>query len=405
MSVLRRRRVLALLGSGGLTHRVAGGGSAWRLRALVADEPLRRIRAGGPSAWLGLGISGALWALSAAGASPRQLVRGLHAESALATGHDRIAARTAQGELWVWEDGRATTSRRAGLAVHAGLLILPLAVIAVVADGSSHRVVRFEPDAANAWREVARSTESVLADARPLLADLDGRGDGGHIVVFAGADSSRYDHGVLGDAVEATRLVWLERHRLDVLSELTLPAPFVFEDIAPRPVAWARGAGLLTMRSGRSGTQLVLLAADPARADRLRVAALGDSVGGRHRWLAPTTDGRRILAVHTPHIGGVLHEYRHDGERLTSRRLSGDVSTHRIGSRETDLAVWRGSLLVVPSQDGRRLRVLDAAVNWLEQVSIDLPARVVMTSAAPAERAFAVLLEDGQMFVVEKKTA
>ena len=84
---------------------------------------------------------------------------------------------------------------------------------------------------------VARSQEALLPDARPLQADLDGRGDGGHIVVLASPDAQRYRHGVLGDAVEATRVLWLERHGLSVLRALTLPAPHVFEDIAPRPVA------------------------------------------------------------------------------------------------------------------------------------------------------------------------
>ncbi len=153
----------------------------------------------------------------------------------------------------------ARISPSASLSVHAGLLILPLAVLAVVtasarpADLLGHRLARFEPDPAGRWREVARSTDAVLPDARPVQVDLDGRGDGGHIAVLAGPDGSRYDHGVLGDAVEATRVLWLERHGLEALRELSLPPPHVFEDIAPRPVvlpAAQGGRGLLTVRSG-----------------------------------------------------------------------------------------------------------------------------------------------------------
>ena len=125
----------------------------------------------------------------------------------------------------------------------AALTVLPLAVIAVSANG--HHLIRLEPDGrrssgdGSAWAEVARSAQPVLPDARPVLADLEGRGDGGHVAVLAGPDGRRYRHGVLGDAIEATRMLWLERHSLQLLRELVLPAPHVMEDIAPRPVAMA----------------------------------------------------------------------------------------------------------------------------------------------------------------------
>ncbi len=377
---------------------------------------MQQLHAGGPSGLLGTGPSGTLWALSLNGQAPRRLADRIDPATPIATGHGRIAARTADGGLWVWEEtgggGGARTSppsRSANLSAHAGLLILPLAVLAVVtasarpADPLGHRLARFEPDPDGRWREVARSTDAVLPDARPVQVDLHGRGDGGHIAVLAGPDGSRYDHGVLGDAIEATRVLWLERHGLDVLRELSLPAPHVFEDIAPRPVVLPGaqlGRGLLTVRSGPDGGQLALLTADPAQPRGLRLAALGDTVGGFHRWLAPTTDGRHMAAVHTPHIGGVLHVYQPDGERLTRRRLRADVSTHRIGTREVDLAAWLQGLLILPSQDGRQLRLLNPAANWTELKAVALPGRAILTAAVPDSPALAVLLEGGQVVLV-----
>lgn len=386
-------------------------------RAVPSAEPMRQIHAAGPSGLLAVGASGALWALSPFGAAARRLAEGLDPATPLASGHGRLAARSADGGLWVWERGESTVTRGTALAVHAGMLMLPLAVIAVIADPANgdrtltHRLVRLEPDASQRWRTVARSTDPVLPDARPLQADLDGRGDGGHVVVLAGPDAQRYQHGVLGDAIEATRLLWLERHSLEVLREITLPAPFVFEDIAPRPVplpapmsAGAPHTGLLTMRAGPEGVRLALVAADPARAGQLQLAALGDTVGAKHRWLAPTTNGQRWLAVHTPHIGGVLHEYRLDGGTLVRRSLFGGVSTHHIGSRELDLAVWQGRQLLLPSQDGRQLRVFDAASswaeNWAEDGVIALPGRVVMTTALAGHHGMAALLDDGQVIFI-----
>jgi hypothetical protein len=292
--------------------------------------------------------------------------------------------------------------------VHAGLLVLPLAVIGVVAGGASDvappgpRLARFETDGSLGWREVARSVDVVLPDARPLQVDLDGRGDGGHVVVLAGPDASRYAHGVLGDAIEATRVLWLERHGLHVLRALDLPPPHVFEDIAPRPVRLPGApatAGLLSVRSGPEGGQLALVSIDPARPQGLRLTALGDTVGGFHRWLAPSTNGRHLTAVHTPHIGGVLHVYRVEGQRLSRRRLATDVSTHRIGTREIDLSAWVGERLVLPSQDGRRLRVFDPGAEWAERGGLPLPARVAQTTALGDGSALAVLLDDGRVMV------
>lgn len=416
----RRRALFAgLVGLGVASGRVGAqaiatpGPTSWSVRAAPSDEPIGQLHAGGPSGLLATGTSGRLWALSLKGQAPRLVAEGIDAATPVATGHGRIAARTADGRLWVWEEtgsgGRAHTSppsRSTSLSVHAGLLILPLAVLAVVtararpADPLGHRLARFEPDTGGAWREVARSTDAVLPDARPVQVDVDGRGDGGHIAVLAGPDGSRYDHGVLGDAIEATRLLWLERHALDVLRELSLPAPHVFEDIAPRPVLLPgaqAGRGLLTVRSGPDGGQLALVMADPARPRGLQLAALGDTVGGYHRWLSPTTDGRHLAAVHTPHIGGVLHVYQSEGERLTRRRLHANVSTHRIGSRELDLAAWLRGLLVLPSQDGRQLRLLNPAADWAEREVISLPGRATQTAALPHVKAIAVLLEDGRV--------
>ncbi len=424
LRLTRRRALLAgVIGLNAASVRAGAKAAAvpdptpWAVRAVPSDEPMRQLHAGGPSGLLGTGAGGGLWALSLKGQAPRRIADGIDPSTPIATGHGRIAARTSEGGLWVWEGtgggGRARPSPLAGLSAQAGLLILPLAVLAVVsastrpAEPPGHRLARFEPDTAGRWRETARSRDAVLPDARPVQVDLDGRADGGHIAVLAGPDGSRYDHGVLGDAIEATRVLWLERHGLDVLRELSLPAPHVFEDIAPRPVLLPGaqgGLGLLTVRSGPDGGQLALVTADPARPQGLRLAALGDTVGGYHRWLAPTTDGRHLAAVHTPHIGGVLHVYQPDGERLTRRRLHGNVSTHRIGTREIDLAAWLQGLLLLPSQDGRQLRLFNPAADWTELKAVALPGRVTLTAAVPDAAALAVLLDGGQVVLVTAST-
>jgi hypothetical protein len=415
MRALRRRAALLAGLATGLLGAAARRATAspprelaLRMVNLPPATPMARLHAGGSTGLLGVAPDGTLWALSPRGAEPRRLAAGLDPATPLASGHGRIAARTADGGLWVFEQasGLGRVQADAGLAPHAGLLVLPLAVLGVAAVG--HRLVRFESASGGRWQAVARSQEALLPDARPLQADLDGRGDGGHIVVLAGPDAQRYRHGVLGDAVEATRVLWLERHGLEVLRSLELPPPHVFEDIAPRPVALPGrpGAmGLLTVRAGPEGGQLALLSASPARPGQLQLDALGEPVGGFHRWLAPTTDGRQFVAVHTPHIGGVLHVYRRDGPALARRRLMADVSTHAIGSRETDLAVWLQGRLLLPSQDGRMLRLVNPGQDWADEGGLALPARLVQATAMADDSAWVGLLADGRVLLAQPGTA
>lgn len=398
------RRIALALGAamGGLFawggRRAVAGRSA--SVSFLAAQPLARIHAGGPTGLLGVGESGDLWALDLSGGAPRRIAGGLDAQTPLAAGEGRIAARTREGALWVYEHGETSASGPGVLAPQAGLLNLPLAVIGVVQDGPQHRLARMEPGA-RGWVEAARSAVAVLPDARPLQVDLDGRGDGGHLVVMSGPDDRRYRHGVLGDDIEGTKLLWLERHGLGMLREYVLPPPFVFEDIAPRPVSFNGRTGLLTVRSGPAGAQLALLAADPERPERIALVAVGEDLGRARRWMAPTTDGRHLLAVHTPHIGGVLYEYRLEAGQLKRRRIADDVSTHRIRTRELDLAVWVGSRLVLPSQDGLRLRVLDAEADWSELEPVVLQAPVVMTAQLAGSPGIAVLMAGGRAVKVD----
>lgn len=371
---------------------------------LTAPEPVLQIAAGGPSGVLAVGAQGTLFALGLNGGWAKPLASGIDPETPLAAGHGRIVARRQDGALWVLDASGVSASKAQALAPGAGLLVLPLAVVGVEAEGARHRVVRLEPTdvsvGARTWARVARSTVEVLPDAQPLLADLDGRGDGGHVVVLAGPDAERYRHGVLGDAVEATRLSVLERHSLGELRGLELAPPYVFEDIAPRPVVLGRRAGLLVVRAGPLGGQLVLIDADPAAASLLRMAASGPALGTINRWMSPTSDGQRWLAVHTPHMGGVLHEYRQEGRELLATRVLDGISNHIIGSRRLDLAVWLGPQLLMPDQRQRRVLLLDGRIGWQPVQTWQLPSRLVAATGLPDAQSALLLFEDGRVVVV-----
>jgi hypothetical protein len=383
--IAARRRWLGLAASFGIGGAFAGAPAApSRLQALPAPEALKRLLAAPDSGWLALGVSGRLWAL-AADAPPRMLADGLDADGPLATGHGRIVARRADGRLWVGGGAADAGVSDAPIAAVGGLRVLPFAVIAIEGTGLNARVLRLEPSAGGRWQAVARSADTVLPDAQPLQVDLDGRGDGGQLLVLGGPDEARYRHAVLGDGIEATRVLLLERHSLQPLRALELPAPLVLEDIAPR--LWHSGGrpGLVSMLSDAQGARLVLIEADPARADRLALVAQGEAIGTRNRWMAASTDGQRLVAVHMPHLSGVLTAYRRSGDRLIGRSLGQGLSNHAIGTRELDVSAWLDGRFVVPDAATRRLRRfdVDAAVE-LEPIDLPQPLRQIVAERAVA---------------------
>ncbi len=341
----------------------APGASTGAAVPLGTPAPLAQLHVDRPGRLLALTRTGDL--LEAVASGWKKLGAGMDPAAPIASGHGRVVGRGAGGGLWVLESGRAQVFSVPGQAPHAGLLVLAFGIIAIVADSSgAHRVVRLDP-AGGSWVESARFAEPVLADARPLQFDPAGAttglqaDDNGHVLVFGAPSDNRYRHGALGDSVEPTSLILLERHGLTTLARIDLPPPHVFEDIAPRPIAWRGARGLLTVRSGPHGAQLCVVALSNTTG-RFELAAVAEPIGTVNRWLSPSTDGRRLLAVNTPHIGGVLHRYEPQDGRLPSRVIARGISNHAIGQRELDVSAWVGSRWVVATQDRRSLWIIDA---------------------------------------------
>ncbi len=365
--------------------------------------PLRdvaRIDAAGRDGWLARDLTGRLWQVLEDG-PPRLRGEGLAPEGSLDVSHGRIAGRGLDGRLWVQDDDTSSSGHQRSsvlLAPHGGLCGLPLALIGLIEDQGRTLVARFEADAQGRWQVVARSSEAVVPDAMPVVVDLEGRGGGGAIAVLAGPDRHRYPHAVLGDDVEATRVLWLDRRSLKPLSTLLLDEPEVFEDRQLRPWRLPDGRpGLVTVRSGPQGAQLAVLAASAREPAALEIAAAGPFIGTRNRWLSPASvepAGSELWAVHTPHIGGVLHRYRTTGNGLAAQRMATGLSNHRLGSRDLDITTRLGRRLLLPSQNGQQVRTVDldtAAVI----ASFDTDGPVLQLVAAPSGRAVAVLTQTG----------
>jgi hypothetical protein len=154
--------------------------------------------------------------------------------------------------------------------------------------------------------------------------------------------TDRYDHGILGDAIEwgALRMVVDQcfgcEGKMIKTFVLRLPATRVFEDVAPR----------LFDVDGDESPEVIVVETDMSRGARLAVyhegglLAATPFIGRSHRWLAPIGvgaadldgDGLVELAyIDRPHLAKTLRVFRfRDGELKLVGELPG-VTNHRIG--------------------------------------------------------------------------
>ncbi|MHA7873902.1 FG-GAP repeat domain-containing protein [Roseivivax sp.] len=188
--------------------------------------------------------------------------------------------------------------------------------------------------------------------------------------------TTRYAHGVLGDAVEYEDLVVTltdgSRHRVH------WDAPMVFEDTAPR-LADVTGDGapeVITVEThAEKGARLAIWRFNGAG---LVPLARGAFIGQTHRWLAPAGAGDldgdgviEIAYVDRPHLARVLRLFHIEGDGLREvARLTG-VSNHRIGE-----ARIFGGLRACP--EGPALVLADG--TWREVLAVRFDGRALSTS-------------------------
>jgi hypothetical protein len=242
---------------------------------------------------------------------------------------------------------------------------------------------------------------------------------------WLGQPTARYPHAAFGTPVHAGRLHVLAASASGALQEvtLTLPPQRVFEDRLPRLVDMdgdgrdeiilvesdlARGAALVvfglraaaTSVASTAGLSLVELARSPP-------------VGTAFRWLNPVGvadfdgDGQLdIASVTTPHIGGVLTLYHFRPPQLVPFARAADVSNHRFGSLEQQLAVvveqpGRRPTVLVPDTQHTALHALrwDAPGQW-SRLEEPLPFRARIERLTPLPGGACALLADGSWWRV-----
>lgn len=185
--------------------------------------------------------------------------------------------------------------------------------------------------------ELARLEVAALPDARILVDERD------RLLLLTGP-TDRYAHGILGDAVEAGSVTLIESTPAPrIVATIAIPAPQVIEGIAP---LWAdlNGDGereiIVTVSDDTQGAQVLAFAEDGTS------LATGPAIGRGRRWrhqlaVAPFgADGAvELVEVLTPHIGGVTQFYRLEGNALNVVASTTGYTSHRIGSRNLDMAM------------------------------------------------------------------
>lgn len=146
-----------------------------------------------------------------------------------------------------------------------------------------------------------------------------------------GGPTRAYDHGVLGDKVEYTKLILRAGGRRIVID---VGEGYVFEDLAPR----------LADLDGDGRPEVIVVRTDMQRGASLAIYNASGlitqtpPIGQRYRWLAPVGvgdfdgNGRAEIAyVETPHLGKRLKVYSYLNRSLVLTAEIGGLSNHRIG--------------------------------------------------------------------------
>jgi FG-GAP-like repeat len=225
--------------------------------------------------------------------------------------------------------------------------------------------------------------------------------------------TDRYQHGILGDSIEAGSLHIARRDGTQ--GALRLGADAVFEDIEPRIAMIGGSEKIVVVKSYLSRGSAVAIV-DPRSAT---VVAETAPVGHPHAWVSPAGfadfdgDGTIDMAlVRQPHVVGVMELWSWQHGRLVKSGEVADVSNHFVGSRSLHMnhvADFDGDGhpdIAVPDRERRTLRLIGFAPKSHDIARIVLPARVATNIGGlpVGDRAALVFgLEDGRLVLVRNR--
>lgn len=284
-------------------------------------------------------------------------------------GFDKLAFADTEGYFHLIQNGKTYPSS-IRLSSHSGMLILPLAVIAVVDDNGTPSLVRLEVVGDSV--QVVAKFAPVLPDARPVQINFASDNTNGHIAILSHPDSTTYRHGVLGDGIEAGQLQFLERHSLTPLAKPLMVDGQVFEANTVAILPHDRGNHLVaTMAGGGNGARTVVI--DNVDGT-LQIIAQSEPLPS-NRWQSPFVFDGKLYAVQMPHLVGKLVQYQRTHNALTEQVLGEPYSNHKIGDFETNVAATTEEATVIPTMDYLAVGVLDRQ-GQITQLNTKLPSPI-----------------------------
>jgi hypothetical protein len=373
----------------------------WRSLGLATESPIRWLVAMPPQQLAGIDREGTLWIFDVG--PPGLRVGARYGELAgpdsppavfeLERARHGLALVGKDGRLVVWSEG---SLRSYDVGALLSRLTVPVPVrfagrdwddlLAVAADGAVVLVAGL----ATGPRVVARLDVAALPDARITLADLDGDGVPEAVVLVDATD--RYAHGILGDHFEAAGLavMGLSPRGLALRTRFTLDTPAVFEDLVPVLAAIDAGRPPVVLVARSTPARGAAVVALTFRDAGLAVTAEGPASGQKNRWShvlgaadVSAHGTPEVLAVATPHAGGVLTAYRRQRGALVAVAKASGFSSHAVGSRNQDQALMadldgNGRLeVVLPRQSRQAIAALELeAGRFVERWSAPLRSPV-----------------------------
>ena len=279
--------------------------------------------------------------------------------------------------------------------------------LALLAGNATAMGLTVEPQttACSATPRATHPSQPLPAEARQRIPESQVVSGGQDLAwVWLGSPTRRYPHGALGSPVHAGSVHTRVQTRTGQWQTLTHELPFnrVYEDRVPRLVDLDKDGHdeiVLVEADALRGASLVVLGVDHSSDQpKLIERARGPFAGSSFRWLNPVGfadfdgDGRLDLAsVTTPHIGGVLYLYHYRPPVLLPFAKALDVSNHRMGALEQDLAViverpGQRPAVVLPDMTRRALHALrwDAPGQWTELADLaPLPGTIERLTPLP----------------------
>ena len=258
-----------------------------------------------------------------------------------------------------------------------------------------------------------------VPEASPTIPLLKGQiphsrvaqGEGLIAKAYLSSPTKRYNHGVLGDKIEAASLTLVLNDGEELRYEL--PDSRVFEDLQPRLVNLdAKGADevMVVESDNKLGASLAVYGLRKGEVEKIGATPF---IGHTNRWLNPIGAGDfngdsliDLALVSTPHIGGVLKFYSYTPPSLTPYAQIDGVSTHSIGSTALEMGrVVKGEqkdLILAPSQRHNELLLLEwIGGEIIEMARVTLPVAIVSGLVPTGFNQWTFRLQNGFWYTVK----